>query len=323
MNNIIQSVHKVLDHIKNVPTAHKKIAILETEQQRLMGLIGEQHKHILDLRKELKTQRTWIAPGHFYSPITNDAKFKKFTHRKYIPGIDLNTNDQLKLLKKFSAYYNVQPFTKNKSKENRYYFNNDQFSYSDAFSLFCMLMHYKPKRVVEVGSGYSSAIMLDTNNKFLQDNMKLTFIEPYPKRLKSVLTKYDKPKILEKFVQDVPLTTFKNLEAGDILFIDSSHVAKSGSDVNWLYHEVLPIVKPGVIIHVHDIMYPFEYIDEWIQQGRSWNEIYMLRCLLTDSPHYKIIFWANYLHKFYKKDMIKTMPLSIKNAGGSIWFIKR
>jgi predicted O-methyltransferase YrrM len=323
MTRVLSKGRRLVHSIKRVPGLRKHVTALETEQQRLLGLINEQHQHILDLRKELKLQKTWIVPGHFYSPLTSDTNFKKFTRRKHIPGIDLHTKDQLKLLKKFAAYYKQQPFKDNKSKENRYYFNNDQFGYSDAFSLFCMLMHFKPKRVVEVGSGYSSALMLDTNNKFLNNSMKLTFIEPYPKRLKSVLTKSDKPKIIQKFVQDVPLSTFKNLSAGDILFIDSSHVAKSGSDVNWLYHEVLPIIKPGVIVHVHDIMYPFEYIDEWIQQGRSWNEIYMLRCLLTESPNYKIIFWANYLHKFYKKEMSTSMPLSTKNAGGSIWFVKQ
>lgn len=289
-------------------------------KKRLFEIIDEQHKYIVDIRKELEMYKTWVLPGHFYSPITKDSSFKRNDARKQIPGIDLNTKNQLLLLSKFRKHYQKQPFTSQKSKTNRYYFDNDQFSYSDALSLFCMLLEKKPSRVIEVGSGYSSALMLDTNNSFLKNKMDLTFIEPYPKRLNSLLRKGDKPTLIKKFVQDVPLTVFNKLDRGDILFIDSSHVAKSGSDVNWLYHEVLPILKKGVIVHVHDIMYPFEYLPAWIEEGRSWNEIYMLRCLLADSPRYRIIFWANYLHKFHKAEMKKSLPLGEKNAGGSIWF---
>jgi len=316
MNKIRKSAGQAVTVIKSVKTYKlQKLEII-----RLLGVIKEQHKHILDLRKELKQQSTWILPGHFYSPITNDAKFKRQDDRKTIPGIQLNESEQLDLLKSFKTYYKDQPFSANQSKPNRYYFENDQFSYSDALSLYSMLVHTKPKQIVEVGSGFSSALMLDVNNQFLNDKMKLTFIEPYPKRLKSLLLKTDSPTILESFVQDVPLSVFSKLEAGDILFIDSSHVAKSGSDVNWLFHEILPTLKKGVIIHVHDIVYPFEYLDEWVAQGRSWNEAYMLRCLLADSPRYKIIFWASFLHRFHKKDMQSSLPISTKNTGGSIWF---
>ena len=316
--NIKKGLHKTLNTISALGSINKTNQNLHN---KLQGVIDEQHKHILDLRKELKLQKTWILPGHFYSPLTTDTNFKKFPNRDAIPGIELHSKEQLVLLNKFSPHYKLQPFHTEKTKEVRYYFNNDQFGYSDALGLFCMLLEKRPKRVIEVGSGYSSALMLDVNNQFLKDTINLTFIEPYPTRLKSLLRKTDKPTIIEKPVQDVPLSTFEKLNSGDILFIDSSHVAKSGSDVNWLYHEVIPNLKKGVIVHVHDIMYPFEYLPEWIEQGRSWNEIYMLRCLLTDSPKYSIIFWANYLHKFHKKDISKAMPLGIKNFGGSIWFV--
>lgn len=291
-----------------------------TKREDLVRVTTEQQKYISDLRKELSIYKTWIEPGHFYSPITTDSKFRHMRKRDTIPGIDLNYKTQLELLKKFEKHYILQPFHSDKGMDNRYYFDNDQFSYSDALSLFCMLLEKRPKRIIEVGSGYSSALMLDVNNKFLEDSMQLTFIEPYPKRLNSLLRKTDTPKIIVKKVQDVALSTFSELNSGDVLFIDSSHVSKSGSDVNWLFHEVIPCLKPGVIVHVHDILYPFEYSDDWINQGRSWNEIYMLRCLLSDSPRYKIIFWANYLHTLHRKEIVSRMPISAKNTGGSIWF---
>jgi len=318
-----KSSFKPKNVIRKVRNTKNKYVSLKKEQQRLNGLIIEQHVYIQALRKELKQQKTWILPGHFYSPLTTDTNFKKFTNRGEIPGIDLRAKEQLALLAKFSIHYKLQPFQTEKTKDVRYYFNNDQFSYSDALALFCMLLQTKPRQIVEVGSGYSSAIMLDVNNKFLNNKMNLTFIEPYPDRLNSLLRKTDKPKIIKKFVQDVPMSTFTSLKKGDILFIDSSHVGKSGSDVNWLYHEVIPRLSKGVIVHVHDIQYPFEYPDVWIEQGRSWNEIYMLRCLLTDSPSYEIIFWASYLHNQHQKAIKLAMPLSVKNSGGSIWFVKK
>lgn len=320
-------IKKIPRSVKKIGRPAKKVAIevkkniSAPSKSKLLKIAEEQHKHILDLRHELSLQKTWITPGHFYSPITNDNSFNRMDSRKAIPGVVLHTKDQISMLGKFSAHYKLHPFGEEKNRENRYYFNNDQFGYSDALTLFCMLLEKNPERVIEIGSGYSSALMLDVNNNFLKNKMNLTFIEPYPKRLKSLLRRIDSPKIIEKLVQEVPLSTFNKLEKGDILFIDSSHVAKSGSDVNWIYHEIIPNLKPGVIVHVHDAMYPFEYSPSWIEEGRSWNEIYMLRCLLTDSPKYKIIFWPSYLHRHHKKDIASAMPLSAKNTGGSIWFV--
>ncbi len=316
-----KTIRKVRSYVRyaNPIALHRKVTMDH-------ATIIAQQQYISDLRKELKmeeaiTKKLWIEPGHFYSPITADTKFKHFQKRSFIPGIDLNAKSQLASLKRMSKYYSEQPFTDHKNKKTRYYFMNDQFSYSDALGLYIMLRDIQPKRVIEVGSGYSSALMLDVNNQFLNDSMKLTFIEPYPTRLKKLLKVKDKAlvNIIEKPVQEVPMSVFGKLEAGDILFIDSSHVAKTGSDVNWLYFEVLPNLKPGVLVHVHDIMYPFEYLDSWITQGRSWNEIYLLKALLIENPKFKIMFWPNYLHKFHKKAIQAALPLSKKNPGGSIW----
>lgn len=277
-----------------------------------------------DLIKHYKTLEPWIDPGHFYSPLTKDTNFKHFMNRNNIPDIDLNENKQKQLAHRIYKNYKFLPYKDNKSgKYNyRYYYNNDQFSYSDAITLFCMLYDKKPNNIIEVGSGYSSAIMLDVNEYF-KGNSKLTFIEPYPVRLNRLISSKDaETTIVEKFVQDIDLTVFSSLNAGDILFIDSSHVGKAGSDVNWLYFEVLPLIKSGVIIHIHDIFYPFEYLDEWIKQGRSWNEAYLLRSLLMGNRDFEIILWPNYLHKFYP-EVFSNLPQMKKNIGGSIWIQKK
>lgn len=299
-------------HINDVKNLKRTVVL---QQEFIEGLKKE--KQIAE--RQLK--KLWIEPGHFYSPVTHSVKFQHFDKRQLIPGIDLNTEAQLELLKEFKKVYKEHTFTEKTTDKNRYFFDNDQFAHTDSLTLYSMLRTHKPKRVVEVGSGYSSALMLDVNNQFFDNKIELTFIEPFPTRLRSLLRPEDKKtaKIIVKPVQDVALNEFEKLESGDILFIDSSHISKSGSDVNWLYFEVLPVLKPGVIIHIHDIPYPFEYFDAWIKQGRSWNEAYLLRALLIENPKFKLLFWGEYLHKFYAKDMRTAMPLSTKNHGGSLW----
>ena len=88
---------------------------------------------------------------------------------------------------------------------------------------------------------------------------------------------------------------FRELHAGDVLFVDSTHVAKVGSDVNHIFFEILPILQPGVVVHFHDIMYPFEYEPKWIYTGVAWNEAYMLRAFLMFNPTFKILLFNSFL----------------------------
>ncbi len=183
-----------------------------------------------------------------------------------------------------------------------------------------MMMHFKPQRIIEVGSGFSSAMMLDTKDRMLDGNLELTFIEPYPHRLKKLLQDTDAAKctLIEKLVQDVPTEMFQQLQANDILFIDSSHVAKSGSDVVHLYTEVLPRLNPGVVIHVHDIYWPFEYPKQWLENRWAWNETYFLRSLLQNNAHLSIRFFMQYLARRHP-DALAAMPFPVNIAGSSVW----
>ena len=240
-----------------------------------------------------------------------------------MPGLDLNTDKQLETLKELSKKYNLIPFKAKKQDNLRYFFENDYYSYCDGIILFLMINHLKPKRIIEIGSGFSSALMLDTNQLLLNGNIKLTFIEPNPVRLFSLLNKTDKEyiSIIEKKVQDINIELFDQLEKNDILFIDSTHVSKTGSDVNFILFEILPVLKNGVFIHFHDIAYPFEYPKEWVFEGRNWNENYILRAFLMFNTEFKIYLFTSYLH-FQHKEAFSEMPLTFKNTGGSLWIIK-
>ncbi|GAA3613442.1 class I SAM-dependent methyltransferase [Flavivirga amylovorans] len=268
--------------------------------------------------------------GHFYSPIISKKEFLELeehiweeAENKTLPGINLNSEKQISLIKEFEKYYDEMPFEEEASPEKRYCLGNNSYGYTDAIMLYSFIRHFNPKNVIEIGSGFSSALMLDTKDIFKMDT-NYTFIEPYPKLLNSLLKDHDKNscKIYKSKVQKVPIEVFNELEVNDILFIDSSHVSKAGSDVNFELFNILPSLKSGVIIHFHDVFYPFEYPKEWITRGRNWNEDYLLRAFLSYNNDFEILLFSHYIHEHFK-DAFKNMPLTYKCTGGNLWLRKK
>jgi len=275
---------------------------------------------------------TWMAPGHFYSPITSmeeiklreDEIWKTPMPDRVIAGVNLNEEEQLKLWDEFSGYYREQPWTAARQEGLRYFFDNENFSYADALFLYYMLRHLRPRKLIEVGSGYSSAVTLDTNELYFDNAIDCTFIEPHPDLLFALIKEEDRGriKVMPERVQDVSPALFAQLEAGDVLFVDSTHVAKTASDVNHLFFNILPILKGGVHIHFHDIFYPFVYPREWEYEGRSWNETYLLRAFLQYNSAFRIYLYNSFLQYFHEAEFKKDMPLSMIRTGGSIWIKK-
>lgn len=274
--------------------------------------------------------RRW-PPGHFYSPLPDLASVLADRARIFakdatqLPGIDLNEAVQLEHVTAFSSYHGDQPFTARAEGGRRYGFENSFFSYGDATTLHCMLRHFKPRHVVEVGSGHSSAVMLDTNDHSLGGTTEFTFIEPYPERLQTLLRPDDQQRVSlrTEFVQQVPLDLFTSLQANDILFIDSSHVAKTGSDVVWLLTHVLPQIAPGVLVHIHDIFWPFEYPEAWVREGRAWNEAYFVNAFLQHNSAFEMLFFNDYLAACHRGAVEAHIPLLLRNPGGSLWLRRR
>jgi hypothetical protein len=269
----------------------------------------------------------FVPNGHFYSPIHAMADVQRDRARLFaeapasVPGIDLRTDAQLELLRRVGEIAADHPFTDHAEGGRRYGFDNTAYSYGDALCLHGMLRLLRPARLIEVGSGHSSCMTLDTRDLFLNSDVQCTFIEPYPELLYSLLKPGDLDTItvLPDRVQDVNLEVFQKLQAGDVLFIDSTHVSKIGSDVNRLYFDVLPSLASGVCVHIHDIFYPFEYPSAWIDEGRAWNEQYILRGLLQDSSGFEILLFNNYLARCWRDTYVGALPLAAKNPGGSIW----
>ena len=303
---------------------------IATQTQERIQLMARVHNAVR--WQSADTMRLEFPSGHYYSETPNLSELLADAPRIWpssppptLPGIDLNVGHQLAVLEEVAQYYHEQPFTDERQEGFRYYFANDLFTYADALYLYGMLRRVQPQRIFEVGSGYSSAVTLDTNQRFLGGKLQCTFVDPEPERLYSLLTEEDRRsvEIIPARIQDVPVTRFDALEANDILFIDSSHVTKAGSDVNYLVFEVLPRLKPGVYVHIHDIFYPFEYPQEWLEDGRHWNEDYLVRAFLINNSAFEIEIFANYLFQFHAERLAQLMPLVLKHVGLSLWLRRK
>jgi hypothetical protein len=273
---------------------------------------------------------TWRPPGHFYSPIPNLDELERSKSLRWpgddllptaLAGIDLRDEEQLALFSQVAEFARGLDIGQRANDNWRYHPDNVAYAVGDGLTLHGMLRTIRPQRLIEVGSGHSSAMMLDTVEHFLDGKTQLSFIEPYPQLLESMLRPGDEQRvqIVPKPVQDVPLELFETLESGDVLFIDSTHVVKTGNDVVWLYAEVLPRLKTGVHIHIHDMFYPFEYPKHWVMEGRAWGETYLVRAFLTDNPDFEISLFNTWLATFHKDRIRSELPAMLENVGGALW----
>jgi hypothetical protein len=318
----------------HIPYSHDWLAerdALRNESRMLREANERLNAELFAVRARLNAivSALWQDPGHYYSPIPDVKDLRSNYERVFgypptIPDVDFNEARQLQLLDQFREWYREQPFVAEKSPGQRYFFENVNYSYADAIILYCMMRYLQPRRIVEVGSGFSSCAILDVNEKFFRNAIELTFIDPYPQLLQDLLDDTDssRTRIISKPVQDVGFEVFQELQGNDILFIDSSHVTKTGSDVNHLMFRILPLLNAGVYIHIHDIFYPFEYPETWVMEGRAWNEAYLVHAFLAHNKSYEMQFFITYLWNRYQSRIETEFPLFKKCVGGSLWLRK-
>ncbi len=278
----------------------------------------------------------FAPPGHYYSPIPSRHEVARHAAAKFaqgpesLAGLDLNVDGQLAMVKALGPLTADLAFADNAGEQTRYCYDNGGFAPADAIALAGMMRHFRPRRIVEVGAGWSTAAMLDVAERHLADPVTIECIDPEPQRLRSLLREGDEGRLTvhETLVQDMPLSFFTSLEANDILFIDSSHVLKLGSDVSFLLLDVLPRLARGVVVHVHDIPTPFEYPPEWYEEGRAWNEAPALRAFLIFNRGFEILFFCEYLVRFQRAAVEAHMPRALRpaspgNSGAASLWLRR
>lgn len=267
-----------------------------------------------------------VTPVHFYQPIPDTQTLPEalWNRSSELVGIDMNESMQLDLLRncfpKFRDEYEQFP-TEPTGQPSRFYLNNGLFDGTDALVAYCMVRHFQAPLILEIGAGFSSLVLGEAAAK--NSGSALICIEPFPQDF----LKRSFPglhSLIEKKVEDVDLDFFSRLGPGDILFIDSSHTVKIGGDVNYLFLEVLPRLKPGVIVHVHDIFLPFEYRRDWVmQEFRFWTEQYLLQAFLTFNSEFEVLMANSYLSHSHEEDLKTTFPSLHSLGGGSFWMRRK
>jgi predicted O-methyltransferase YrrM len=272
--------------------------------------------------------KLFVPPGHHCSPIVDPAEAAKHIDarsRSPLPdglaGIALDRQQMIATWHSLVPFMTTAPFPEHEDRSSRYAYINPSYSFGDGSVLYAMLRLHRPKRVIEIGSGWSSACIFETATRDLGGDCRLTFIDPYPQLLKERLGKgASGVRIFASPVQEVPLAVFDELAPNDVLFIDSTHVLRTGSDVCFELFEILPRLQPGVIVHFHDMFWPFEYPRAWaVDENRSWNEVYAVRAFLTDNPHWRILFFNDYFVRYERPLIEATYPRFLKNPGGALW----
>jgi hypothetical protein len=267
-------------------------------------------------------------PGHYYSPIPGWQSIDRATAEPPSPhnglhGIDLNLEGQATLWVRLCEHFAKLDLARQACPARRYYSDNSFFSHGDALVTGALMLAMRPGRILEIGSGFSSALMLDVSDIMGKAAPAMTFIEPDPVRLNRLLRAEDRKRVevIEGLVQSQPTSLFSSLQAGDWLFIDSSHVGKCGSDLLFLLFEVLPRLKAGVLVHIHDIFWPFEYPKDWYAEGRAWNEAYFIRTLLLGGNTWRVLFWNSCFERAFP-DEVRQQTDGLPSLGASLWLVK-
>jgi predicted O-methyltransferase YrrM len=263
-----------------------------------------------------------VTPVHFYEPIPDTQSLPEtlWSQPSELVGIDMSDAKQLDLLRnqfpKFrSEYENISA----EPAPGEVW----PFSRTDVLVAYCMVRHFQPRRIIEVGSGFSSVVLGQAAAK--NKSSALICIDPFPHEVVRDTNRIPAlQSLIEKKVQDVDLEFFSQLASDDILFIDSSHTVKAGGDVNHLFLEILPRLKPGVIVHVHDIFFPFDYRRDWmLEEFRFWTEQYLLQAFLIFNPEFEVLIANSYLNHYYAPDLKAVFPNLRRWIGGSFWMQRK
>lgn len=248
----------------------------------------------------------YVMPKHYYAPIPprEDLTDTFFNSQSELVGIALDPEEPLSfaqtLLSSFGNEFNQFPLHQT-SDPSQYYVLNGTFMAGDGNIYYSLVRHLKSKRIIEIGAGQSTLLAkeaIQQNEAHDGRRAQLTIIEPYPDAIVKGRTLRQKAEInlVEKRVQDVPLSLFGELSNNDILFVDSSHVLRAGGDVQYIFCEILPRLQDGVYVHIHDISLPKQYPRLYFERSRYfWNEQYLLQAMLSYNSRYKIIWPGNYI----------------------------
>ncbi len=276
------------------------------------GFFGSWHEHF----DRLQARGVHLMPVHYYSPVPDTAALPESTWEAESPmtGVTVDVPRALGLARRLATAYAAEfaAFADDRTDPHRFHLKNGSYSYMEAVVLYGMLRDLKPKAMVEVGSGNTTLLTAHAlhANATADPPARCDFVavEPYPQDF--LLGDFPaKPRLLRQRLEDVPLDVFDALGKDDVLFIDSSHVLKIGSDVRREYLDILPRLKSGVVVHVHDIFFPYEYPESWVRRHHYfWNEQYLLQAFLAFNDQFEVLCPTYWLYRKHAADLADAFP---------------
>lgn len=284
--------------------------------------------YVRSLRKLLTAyeETTAYPPGHYYSPVPDvkELSGKSWQATSLPPSVEWSAADQLALFRSFTKLYPDFPFRNSrKAKEYAFEVPDSFFTIADTFHTWTILQTLRPRNIIEVGSGYSTVFLLDYFSLH-QPSGKLWTIDPDPSRLNSLKYVFSNGlEVLAEEVQNIDLSVYKNLKANDVLFIDSSHISKAGSDLNYILFNVLPYLEKGVYIHVHDCYFPLEYTKDLIIEHKyAWNEAYLWKAFLMNNKEFTIWYFPDFIWSEHHEEYKKALPEIAHDRPCGLWIRK-
>jgi len=274
--------------------------------------------------------KLWCMPGHYYSPIPDTDVLERPDQRARIwpddplpmPGIDWRPEAQLALCSDvFAAQEPISFPAESPADVPGYTRHSGRYPPIDAWVLQAFLRHLEPARVIEVGAGYSSLVTARVNREFFGERIDFTAIDPFP----LPFLQQGVPGLTalrEEAIQDTPLEVFEQLGAGDLLFVDTSHVVKTGGDVAWIYNQILPRLRSGVVVHLHDVFLPWDYPPHWVFAGKGWNEQYLIQSFLVWNSAFEVLFGTHWMIRRHWDVLRGAFPELVdgdRQRGSSLW----
>jgi hypothetical protein len=268
------------------------------------------------------------VPVHFYQPVFDPDSIPAavWERRSQMPGVAFDPDAQLAFLDRLAEFAPECSWPEHATGRRGYHSQNSSFGFSSACLLHCVVRHLRPSQVIEVGAGMSTLLLeasLEANERDTGHRGRLVSIDPYQHAGVREAASMRKPTsmpepppdehlLVAAEVQTVPLERFTSLQAGDLLFIDSSHVVRTGGDVNFLYLEVLPRLAPGVVIHIHDIQIPYEYHRDYSAASGAarlyWTEQYLLQAFLTLNTEFTVLLAGYWLQRDHTERFAALFP---------------
>jgi predicted O-methyltransferase YrrM len=276
------------------------------------------------LRGVLNAVGVFPILDHYYEPMFNPAHLlQSLRKERDLPGLDLNDSGQLELIEKFCFQDELLSFPTSRRTENEFFYENRPYPPGDSEFLYSMVRLLKPKRIVEIGSGYSTLMVLNAlrrnHNEDEAYQCDHVCIEPY----EAGWLEAAGARVVRQRVELADRGLFDALGAGDILFIDSSHMIRPQGDVIVEFLEIMPRLKSGVYVHIHDIFTPRDYLDEWVKEYvHFWNEQYLLEAFLSFNRDFRVVGAVNYLLHKYPDKLLPKLPILSRNKSGgpsSFW----